>query len=289
VGTITFTGTTGSPLPTAAVTVTLVIGTPPPTITVSPTAITFSYTTSQPVSGNPNLSSTFILSNTGAATAASLSVQSAPWLRVTPTGNITLAGLFNSINVTVDPTGLSPKSYTANITIKSTGTANPSLTLPVTLNVVAAAPNIFSTWPLGVIQQSAQSFVTIYGESYFANSTVSATGFTSEATITATDGTSTASENFYIPVYPSTASFLRIPMGSPMPAGTVSTAYTALNLTAAGGTSPYTWSLVNGQLPPGINLSGNQLLGKTRPRRSPLRPTCPSKCTSCLLLRVLCA
>jgi uncharacterized protein (TIGR03437 family) len=261
VGTITFTGTTGSPLPTAVVTVTLVIGTPPPTITVSPTAITFSYTTSQPVSGNPNLSSTFILSNTGAATAASLSVQSAPWLRVTPTGNITLAGLFNSINVTVDPTGLSPKSYTANITIKSTGTANPSLTLPVTLNVVAAAPNIFSTWPLGVIQQSAQSFVTIYGESYFANSTVSATGFTTEATITATVGTSTASENFYIPVYPSTASFLRIPMGSPMPAGTVSTAYTALNLTAAGGTSPYTWSLVSGQLPPGINLSGNQLLG----------------------------
>jgi hypothetical protein len=226
VGTITLTGTTGAPAPVATVTVTLVVGTPPPTITVSPTALTFNYTTSQPVSGNPSLSSTFILSNTGSATPATLSVQSAPWLRVTPTGNITLAGLFNSITVTVDPTGLAPRAYTANITIKSTGTANPTLTVPVTLNVVAAAPNIFSTWPLGVIQQSAQSFVTIYGESYFGNSTVAATGFTPEVTITATDGVTTATENFYIPVYPSTASTLRIPMGSPFPAGTVSSAYT---------------------------------------------------------------
>jgi uncharacterized protein (TIGR03437 family) len=260
-GTITLTGTTGQPPPTTSIAVTLVIGTPPPLITVSPTAVSFNYTTSQPVAGNPALTSTFILSNTGAATAASLSVQAAPWLRVTPTGNITLAGLFNSINVTVDPTGLAPRVYTANISIKSTGTANPTLTVPVTLNVVAASPNIFSTWPLGVIQQSAQSFVTIYGENYFANSTVSATGFTNESTITATDGVTTSSETFYIPVYPSTASALRIPMGSPMPAGTVSSAYTAVNLTAAGGTSPYSWSLAAGQLPPGINLNGNQLTG----------------------------
>lgn len=261
VGTITLTGTAGASPPTATVTVTLVIGTPPPTITVSPTSVIFSYTTSQPVAGNPSLTSTFILSNTGAATAAALSVQSAPWLKVAPTGNITLAGLFNSINITVDPTGLSPKSYTANITIKSTGTANPTLTLPVTLNVVAAPPNVFGTWPLGVIQQSAQSFVTVYGESYFANSTVSATGFTNETTITANDGSTSSSESFYIPVYPSTANFLRIPMGSPLPAGTVSTGYTTLNLIAAGGSTPYSWSIVGGQLPPGLNLNGNQIQG----------------------------
>ncbi len=261
VGSITLTGTAGSPPPTATVTVTLVIGTPPPTITVSPTSVIFTYTTSLPVTSNPSLSSIFILSNTGAATAAALSVQSAPWLKVAPTGNITLAGLFNSINITVDPTGLSPKAYTANITIKSIGTANPTLTLPVTLNVVAAPPNVFGTWPPGVIQQSAQSFVTVYGESYFANSTVSATGFTNEATITASDGLTTSSEAFHIPVYPSTASFLRIPMGSPLPAGRVSNIYTALSLIAAGGSSPFSWSIVGGQLPPGLNLSGNQLQG----------------------------
>ncbi|MBM3760795.1 MAG: hypothetical protein FJW36_11170 [Acidobacteria bacterium] len=260
-GTITLTATAGLSPPVATVVVTLVIGTPPPTITVSPTALTFSYTTSQPVTGNPQLSSTFILSNTGSATPATLSVQSAPWLRVTPTGNITLAGLFNSITVSVDPIGLAPRSYTANITIKSTGTANPTLTLPITLNVVAASPNVFSTWPLGVIQQSTQSFVTLYGESFFANSTVAATGFTTEATITATEGLTSASESFYIPVYPSTASTLRIPMGSPLPAGTVSSAYTAVTLSAAGGTTPYTWTLVIGALPAGLTLSGNQIVG----------------------------
>jgi len=260
-GTITLTGTTGSPAPTAMVAVTLTVGTPPPTITVSPTSLTFTYTTSQPVSGNPALNSTFILSNTGSATPATLSIQSAPWLKVSPTGNITLAGLFNAISVTVDPSGLAPKAYSANITIKSTGTANPSLTLPITLNVVAAAPNIFSTWPLGVIQQAPTSFVTIYGESFFANSTVAVTGFTNEVTITASDGTTTATENFYIPVYPSSAAGLRIAMGSPLPAGSVGVAFPTMTPTAAGGTGPYTWSLVGGALPPGLNLASNQITG----------------------------
>ncbi len=261
-GTITFTSTTGSPPPSAVANVTLTVGTPPPTITVSPTALTFNYTSSQPIAGNPALSSTFILSNTGAATAATLSVQSAPWLRVTPTGNVTLAGLFNSISVSVDPTGLAPRSYTANITIKSTNTSNPTLTIPVTLNVVAAVPGILSTWPLGVIQQSNTSFVTLYGSNYFSNSTVAATGFTPETTITVTDGVSTASETFYIPVYSSTASGLRIPMGSPFPAGTAGTALSpSISLTAAGGTAPYTWSLASGQLPPGLSLNGSQLQG----------------------------
>lgn len=260
-GTLTLTGVAGSPPPTATVNVTLVVGTPPPSITVSPTALTFQYTTGQAIANNLSLTSTFILSNTGGATPATLSVQSAPWLKVTPTGNITLAGLFNSISVTVDPAGLSPKAYTANISVKSTGTSNPTLTIPVTLNVVAAAPNIFSTWPLGVIQQSATSFVTLYGESYFPNSTVTATGFTTEATITASDGVNTATENFYIPVYPSTATTLRIPMGSPFPAGTVGVAHPVINLTAAGGTGPYTWSVVSGALPAGILLNANQLSG----------------------------
>ncbi len=258
--TITITGATGLPPPTATVAVTLTIGTPPPTITVSPTSLAFAYTTSQPVVGNSALSSTFILSNTGAATPGTLSIQSAPWLKVASTGKINLAGLFNSIIVTVDPTGLSPKIYTANITIKSTGAANPTLTLPVTLNVVAAPPNILSTWPLGVIQQSAQSFVTLYGKNYFPTSTVNASGFTNAATITVTDGTATVSDTFFIPVYPSSAAGLRVPMGSPLPGAVISSPY-SVSLTAAGGTAPYTWSLVAGALPPGLTISANQLQG----------------------------
>jgi uncharacterized protein (TIGR03437 family) len=259
--TVTLTGTTGTPTPTATVAVTLVVGTPPPTITVSPSALVFNYVTGEPVSGNANLASTFILSNTGAATAASLSLQSSPWLRVAPTGNITLAGLFNSIAVSVDPTGLSPRTYSANITIRSSTAANPTLTLPVTLNVLAAAPSIRNTWPLGVIQQSPTSTVTLNGRSFFANTTVAMTGFTPEATITVSDGTNSASESFYLPVYPASPSGIRLLMGSPLPGGTVGIAYPTLTLAAAGGTTPYVWQVRDGALPPGLGLSGGAISG----------------------------
>lgn len=260
-GTITLTGASGSPTPTALVNVTLTIGTPPPTITVSPSVLSFSYTTSQPIAGNSALTSTFILSNTGAATAAALSLQAAPWLKVNPTGNITLAGLLNSINVTVDPTGLVPRVYTTNVTIKSAAAANPTLTLPVTLTVVAAPPAILSTWPTGVIEQSAQSTVTLYGDNFFANSTVAASGFTNEATITVNDGTNSATESFFIPVFAGANSVLRANFGSPLPGGVASSVYTTVNLAASGGTGPYTWALIGGALPPGLSLSTGRILG----------------------------
>lgn len=259
--TVTITGTTGSPAPSATVNVTLTVGTPPPTITVSPNALVFSYTTGQAVVGNPALSSTFILSNTGAATAATLSLQSAPWLRVAPTGNITLAGLFNSISVNVDPTGLTPRVYTTNITIKSTNAANPTLTLPVTLNVQAAAPSIINTWPLGVIQGSSTSSVTLNGRSFFSNSTAAMSGFTPEATITANDGSNSATESFFIPVYTAAATGIRLLLGSPLEGGIVGLAYGSSALQATGGTAPYTWQVRDGALPPGLVLSGASISG----------------------------
>ncbi len=259
--TITLTGTSGATPPTATTTVSLTVGTPPPTITVSPTALTFQYTTGQAVAGNSALSSTFILSNTGSATAAALSVQSAPWLRVAPTGNITLAGLFNSIAVSVDPTGLAPRVYTANITIKSTAAANPTLTVPVNLTVLAAAPSVTNTWPVGVIEGSGQSIVTLNGRSFFSNSTVAISGFTVEATVTVNDGVNSAAENFYLPVYPAGAAGIRLLMGSPMPGGIVGIGYTPVPLVAAGGTAPYTWQIRDGALPPGLILTGGSISG----------------------------
>ncbi|HLJ47001.1 MAG TPA: putative Ig domain-containing protein [Bryobacteraceae bacterium] len=40
-----------------------------------------------------------------------------------------------------------------------------------------------------------------------------------------------------------------------LPAGTVNTPYPSTTLTASGGTTPYTWTIVNGSLPPGLTLS----------------------------------
>ena len=90
--TLTITATSGSPAPVATVTVTLVVGTPAPSITTSPTALNFTYITGQPIVANAALARNFILSNNGTAVPATVSVSGATWLKVTPTGNITLVG-----------------------------------------------------------------------------------------------------------------------------------------------------------------------------------------------------
>jgi len=54
-----------------------------------------------------------------------------------------------------------------------------------------------------------------------------------------------------------------IATSSPLPAGTVSTAYSQ-TLTATGGTTPYTWSVVSGSLPAGLTLaSGTGVISGT--------------------------
>jgi len=258
--TVTLTATTGSPAPTTAVNVTLLVSPPPPTLAVSPAALAFTYITGEPVSGNVALTSNFVLSSTGAATGATVSVTGGTWLKVSPTGNITLAGLLNMISATVDPTGLAPKVYTASIKIESKAASNPLLTLAVTLTVQAARPQIWTTWPGGVGLQSPQSVVTLAGANFFATSVAAVSGFTSGTAVTVTDGTNSSSETFYIPVYTSTATALRVAMGSPLPRGIVGNAYSAISLAAAGGTPPYTWSAV-GALPAGLSISGTQLSG----------------------------
>jgi Putative Ig domain len=48
--------------------------------------------------------------------------------------------------------------------------------------------------------------------------------------------------------------------GSTLASGTRGSAYAA-SLFADGGVRPYTWAIVAGQLPPGLNLSGNRIQG----------------------------
>jgi len=258
--TTTLTGTTGSPPPTATVTVTLVVAPPPPTLAVSPASLAFTYITGEPIAANTALTSNFVLSSTGAATGATVSVTGGTWLKVNPTGNITLAGLLNTISATVDPTGLAPRVYTASIKIESKAAANPLITLAVTLTVQAARPQVVATWPGGVGQLSPQSIVTLAGSNFFSTSVAAVSGFTSGAAISVNDGTDTGNETFYIPVYASTTTYLRVAMGSPLPGGIVGTAYTPVTLAGAGGTPVYTWNTL-GILPAGLSVSGSTLSG----------------------------
>nr|MCU0247883.1 hypothetical protein [Bryobacter sp.] len=198
--TITITATSGSPPPQVVVTVTLTISTPPPSIQVSPTALTFSYTTGGPIP-HSSLTQNFILSSTGSAVSAVVSVQGATWLKVNPSGNISVVGLLNTIAVTVDPTGLTPKVYSGTIKITSAASANQSVNVAVTLTVNAAPPRATGTWPPGLIQGSPLSTVTLVGQNFFANSTVAAAGFINSTTVTVNDGANTATETLNIPIY----------------------------------------------------------------------------------------
>ena len=258
-GTITLAATVGGTGVTQHVPVTLSVSAAAPTIAATPASLNFAYITGAP-NPSPSLISAFVLSSSGAALPATLSVTGAPWLTVTPTGNVSLIGLLNTITVTVNPAGLAPKTYTANITIAAPGATDKALTVAVSLTVNAAPPTITGTWPNGLIQGSSASEITIEGTSYYSNSRVAATGFTPASTVTVTDGTSTISQTFYIPAYQATSTALSLAVGSPLPSGAVGTAYTQA-LAAAGGTAPYAYTLANGALPPGLSIVGSNFSG----------------------------
>jgi uncharacterized protein (TIGR03437 family) len=242
------------------VTVTLTISTPPPSIQVSPTALTFSYTTGGPIP-HSSLTQNFVLSSTGSAVSALVSVQGATWLKVNPSGNISVVGLLNTIAVTVDPTGLTPKVYSGTIKITSAASANQSVNVAVTLTVNAAPPRATGTWPPGLIQGSPLSTVTLVGQNFFANSTVAAAGFINSTTVTVNDGTNTATETLNIPIYNSTSTALRVAMASPLPVAQQGVVYGPYLLSAAGGTAPYTWSIYDGAMPSGLTITTGALTG----------------------------
>ena len=258
--TLTLSATSGATNLTSTVTVTLVVGTPAASITTNPTTLAFTYITGQPIAGNPALSKTFVLSNTGSALPAAVSVTGAAWLKVTPTGNITLVGLLNTITATADPTGLAPKTYTATIKIDSKLAATPTVSVAVTLTVQASPPTTGLTWPAGAIQQSAVTVVTLNGTDFFSTSTAAVAGFTSAATITVTDGVNATTETLYIPAYAATNAGLRIAMGSPLPGAIVNVPLAPITLQAAGATGAVAWS-VSGALPPGLGIANGVLSG----------------------------
>ena len=258
--TITLTGSGLTP-PTRNVVVTLIVNTGAPTITTSPASVMFNYVTGTSFS-SPSLTRSLIISSTGGAVSATLAITGAPWLKASPTGAVNLAGLLNTITLTVDPRGLQPKTYSGTLKLSAPTAANKTLDIPVTLTVSAAPPLITATWPPGVVQGSANSVFSLTGSQLFGTTNFAANGFSPAVRVTVTDSTSaTASATVNIPVYASaTPSQLRVNLGTPLISGTVGAGY-GQGLVAAGGTSPYTWSVVSGTIPPGLVLLANAIVG----------------------------
>ncbi len=85
---------------------------------------------------------------------------------------------------------------------------------------------------------------------------------TSTFTITATDSASPAQTATLPATLVINPAPIAITTTSPLPEGTLNTAYTA-TLQASGGTAPYSWSVTNGTLPAGLTLTAAGLLAGT--------------------------
>ena len=258
--TITLTGAGLTP-PTRTVAVTLIVNTGAPTITASPATVMFNYITGTSFS-SPSLTKSLVVSSTGGAVSATLAVTGASWLKANPTGAVNLAGLLNTITLTVDPRGLQPKTYSGTIKLSAPTASNKTLDIPVTLTVSAAPPAVTATWPPGVVQGSTNSIFSLTGNQLFGTTNFAGSGFSPNIKVTVTDsaaGTMTGTLN--IPVYASaTPTQMRVNLGTPFASGTVGNGY-AQGLVAAGGTAPYTWSVVSGTLPAGLTIVPGAIVG----------------------------
>jgi uncharacterized protein (TIGR03437 family) len=159
--------------------VTLDVGDAPATLTTSTAALAFNFTTGNAIPASQSI----VLMSTGGALTAAISITGGAWLKASPNGSIALVGLPATITVSVDPTGLTPASYTGKITFASSTAANKSTSVNITLNVTAGVPTVTANgvWPAGALVNSPATIVTLTGTNYFPTSTA-AIGVTSLTT-----------------------------------------------------------------------------------------------------------
>jgi hypothetical protein len=128
--TISATGATNTPQ-TVPVTLT-VSAAPTPTIGLSPTSLLFAATQG---SANP-AAQTVNVTNLGSGTLTWSASDNASWLTLNPTSGTTTTET-DTISVSVNTSGLSAGTLTANITITASGASNTPQTIPVTLTLNA--------------------------------------------------------------------------------------------------------------------------------------------------------
>lgn len=113
--------------------------TPPPgfsiSLTVSGGPLTFNYQLGSQFPATQSL-----LAQVNIGTASFTATPTVGWLQVNPASGV-LGTTSTSVNVSINPTGLSAGAYSGTITIVAAGVLNSPQTVSVTLNVSAAAAN----------------------------------------------------------------------------------------------------------------------------------------------------
>jgi uncharacterized protein (TIGR03437 family) len=156
--------------PSVTFTVTMEIADPPPVLSASPASLTFLYTTSD--AGPPAAQPVAITSTDGAA-STTVSVTGGAWLSATPTSILAIAGIPGTESVSVNPAGLAPATYSGTVKFTPSIAGSTPLTVTVTLTVAAGVPVITNLWPPGGLIGSPNMIVTVTGQNFMANSTVS--------------------------------------------------------------------------------------------------------------------
>ena len=156
--------------PSQTYTVTLAVSDPPPTLVPNTTSLAFTYATDQ--AAFP-VAQPVVLTSTGAAITAAIAVSGGTWLSAQYSGSISIVGIPSTINVTVNPAGLAPGSYSATIKFTPSDTAIAAVSVGVSLSVKAGIPVITGLWPPGALVASPNMVVTVSGSSFFSTSTVS--------------------------------------------------------------------------------------------------------------------
>jgi hypothetical protein len=180
------------------------------------------------------------------------------------TGTPTTAGMFNFTAKATDSAGgfgtqgftitvIAGPSITTNSPLPS-GTVNQAYTPTQLTAINGTAPY---TWALAPGSTALPNGISLSQAGVLSGTPTSSGDFTPTVRVTDAAGAQ-ADKQFTLSI----ATGLVITTAPTLPVGTLGVAYSQ-NLAAAGGTQPYTWSVISGQLPSGVMLAGNGTLSGT--------------------------
>jgi hypothetical protein len=247
--------------------------TAPLSITVAVAPSSLAVTTSSLASGKVGVSYSATLQASGGTTPYSWSIVSGqlpPGLGLATSGQISgspSTGGQYSFTVKVQDSSSTPQTATAqlsinvlgSLTVTTTSLPNGTLNTPYSATLTAGGGTAPYTW-------SVASGALPPGLSLASNGQISGTPTTagqSNFSVKVVDSSAspqTASGSFTITVV-SSSSALAI-QTSALAGGTVGASYSA-SLQASGGTTPYSWSIASGQLPPGLSLAASGQISGT--------------------------